>query len=266
MFAKLLGRVLPQAIYSDAKCGPPRFVPPGRVDFEAVGLSVYNGCYAVVFDGLFSEAELSSFLAEAEASSPWDVAKINAGTHAITDTTYRNGERIIYDSFELSQKIFERIRPHLRDIEEIERTTHVNGVKAVQTWRMVRLNERLRFLRYHKGGFFRAHVDGRYDDPETKQRTFYTLQFYLPSDASGSKESFQSPQGGSTRFRGRDPQMAYADVESIPGRVLVFQHADLLHAGEEVTGGVKCTVRSDILYERVGEPVLVGPARTYQVA
>ncbi|KAJ7152663.1 hypothetical protein C8R43DRAFT_1003214 [Mycena crocata] len=250
MFSKIFGRT------ASAKRAQP--VPPGRVDFDAAGLNEYNGCYAVVLDSLFSEEELSSFLAEAEASSPWEVAQVNAGAHAYTDTSYRNGERIIYDSFGLSEKIFEKVRPHLKDIEEIEQPTYINGSeKAVQKWRMVRLNERLRFLRYPKGGFFRAHVDGQYRCEKTKQRTFYTLQFYLPSDASGSKHSFLPAQGGTTRFIGRISKPGYADVEAIPGRVLVFQHTELLHTGEEVTGGVKCTVRSDILYERVGEPILV---------
>ncbi|KAJ7336210.1 hypothetical protein DFH08DRAFT_1018475 [Mycena albidolilacea] len=182
--------------------------------------------------------------------TPWQVAQVNAITYAYTDTSYQNGERIIYESFELPEKIFEKVRPRLKDIEQ---TTYINTQKAVQKWRMVRLNERLRFLRYPKGGFFRGHCDGIYVDQETKQRTFYTLQFYLPSDASGSKESFVPAQGGSTRFLGTK----YADVEAVPGRVLVFQHADLFHTGEEVIDGVKCTVRSDILHERVGPPVFL---------
>ncbi|KAJ7633283.1 hypothetical protein FB45DRAFT_524452 [Roridomyces roridus] len=234
------------------------FVSAGPVDFDAAGLSEYNGCYAVVLDDLFTQEELTAILGAAESFSPWEVAQVNAGAHAYTDTAYRNGERILYDSFELSERIFSKIRPHLKDIEEIEQTTYLPGMtKAVQKWRMVRMNERLRFLRYPLGGFFREHVDGRYEDQETGQRTFYTVQFYLPSDASGSEASFLPPQGGSTRFKRRTDKKAYADVESIPGRVLVFQHAELLHTGEEVTGGVKCTVRSDILYERVGEPVPV---------
>ncbi|KAJ7727768.1 hypothetical protein B0H16DRAFT_1697651 [Mycena metata] len=246
MFAKLFGR------------SGPHYIPAGPVDFSAVGLHEYNGCYAVVLDSLFSESELSACLAEAEASAPWEVAQVNAGPNsAYTLPSYRNGQRIIYDSFELSEKIFEKVRPHLKDIEEIEQTTYLNGnTKAIQKWRMVRLNERLRFLRYPNGGFFRRHCDGAYFDNKTGQRTFYTLQFYLPSDASGSKESFIPAKGGTTRFLDTSAKN-YADVEAIPGRVLVFQHADLLHTGEEVTGGVKCTVRSDILYERVGEPVPV---------
>ncbi|KAJ7637251.1 hypothetical protein DFH06DRAFT_1219213 [Mycena polygramma] len=242
MLAKLLGN-------------GPHYVPTGRVDFAAAGLHEYNGCYAVVLDSLFSKSELSTFLAQAEAFSPWEVAKVNAGPMAYTNTSYRNGQRIIYDSFELSEQIFEKVRPHLSDIEEIEEVTYVNGQKAMQKWRMVRLNERLRFLRYPVGGFFRAHCDGAYQNEKNGQRTFYTLQFYLPSDSSGSHESFLPAKGGTTRFIGRKKN--YADVDAKPGRVLVFQHATLLHTGEEVTGGVKCTVRSDILYEKVGSPVPV---------
>ncbi|KAJ7752480.1 hypothetical protein DFH07DRAFT_1031759, partial [Mycena maculata] len=234
-----------------------------RIDFPAIGLHKYDGCYAVVLDSLFSREELSAFLAQAEASGPWETAQVNAGAHAYTNTSYRNGERLIYDSFDLSEKIFEKVRPHLSEIAEIEQPTYLNGVdKAVQKWRMVRLNERLRFLRYPLGGFFRQHCDGVYIERHTKQRTFYTLQFYLPSDASGSEESFVPAQGGTTRFlAGRSRPDVYADVEAIPGRILVFQHAELLHTGEEVTGGVKCAVRSDILYERVGPPIPVPAAR-----
>ncbi|KAF7350364.1 alcohol dehydrogenase [Mycena venus] len=233
----------------------PRHVPSGHVDFAAAGLPEYNGCYATVIDSLFSKPELSAVLAEAEAFSPWEIAQVNAGTMAYTNTSYRNGQRIIYDSFELSEKIFEKVRPHLSDIEEIEHVTYINGHKMMQKWRMVRLNERLRFLRYPEGGFFRKHIDGCYENEENGQRTFYTLQFYLPSDTTGSHESFLPAKGGTTRFIGRKGN--YADVEAKPGRVLVFQHASLMHTGEEVTGGVKCAVRSDILYEKVGNPVPV---------
>ncbi|KAJ7487849.1 hypothetical protein FB451DRAFT_1225698 [Mycena latifolia] len=233
----------------------PHYVSPGRVDFGAAGLPEYKGCYAVVLDSLFSKPELSAVLAQAEAYSPWEIAQVNAGTYAFTNTSYRNGQRIIYDSFELSEEIFKKVRPHLSDIEEIEEASFINGQKVMQKWRMVRLNERLRFLRYLEGGFFRKHVDGYYENEENGQRTFYTLQFYLPSDSSGSHESFLPAKGGTTRFIGR--KGAYADVEANPGRVLVFQHATLLHTGEEVTDGVKCAVRSDILYEKVGKPVPV---------
>ncbi|KAJ7129113.1 hypothetical protein C8R46DRAFT_1016908 [Mycena filopes] len=232
-----------------------RPIPPGLVNFAAVGLPEYDGCYAIVLDDLFTRPTLSSILDQAQ-TLPWDVAKVNSGTEAYTVPSYRNGQRIIYDSFELSAQIFDKIRPHLNAIEEIEEETYLpDGRPAVQKWRMVRMNERLRFLRYHIGGFFRVHCDGEYEDEKTGQRTFYTVQLYLPSDATGSTASFQPAEGGSTRFWTDQRYDAYADVEPFPGRVLVFQHEDLEHTGEEVTGGVKCAMRSDILYEKVGDPV-----------
>ncbi|KAJ7152642.1 hypothetical protein C8R43DRAFT_886222, partial [Mycena crocata] len=229
-------------------------IAAGRVNFVTAGLPQYKDCYAVVLDSLFSKTELSAVLAQAEASSPYEVAQINGGSYQFTDTSYRNSQRIIYDSFELSAKIFERVRPHLKDIEVIKETVYddeSDGL-ALQEWRMARLNERLRFLRYSVGGFFKPHIDGCYEAPNG-QRTFYTLQFYLPSDPSGSDESFLSAEGGTTRFFGG--KGTYADVQANPGRILVFQHASLIHTGEEITGGVKCAVRSDILYEKAGNPV-----------
>jgi hypothetical protein len=108
--------------------------------------------------------ELSAVITQAEAFSPWEVAQVNAGTYAFINTSYRNGQRIIYDSFELSEEIFKKVRPHLSDIEEIEEVGYVNGQKVKQKWRMVRLNERLRFLRYPEGGYFRKHIDGAYEN------------------------------------------------------------------------------------------------------
>ncbi|KAJ7053272.1 hypothetical protein C8F01DRAFT_1330000 [Mycena amicta] len=230
----------------------PHNVPTGPIDFATAGLPEYSHYYAIVLDSLFSKHEVTAVLAAAEGFSPWDVAQINRAETAITNISYRNGQRIIYDSAELSQSIFDKVRPELKDIEEIEEVGYADGLKVLQKWRMVGLNERLRFLRYPVGGFFKKHMDGHYENEETGQRTFYTLQFYLPSDSSGSDDSFRPAKGGSTRFIGR--KGAYADVQAIPGRVLVFRHS-LLHTGEEVTDGVKCAVRSDILYEKVGEPV-----------
>ena len=34
-------------------------------------------------------------------------------------------------------------------------------------------------------------------------------------------------------------------------RVLIFQHRNLLHSGEEVTSGIKLTMRTDLMFEKV---------------
>ena len=43
------------------------------------------------------------------------------------------------------------------------------------------------------------------------------------------------------------------DVEPKVGRVLIFQHRDLLHSGDDVTSGIKMTVRTDMMYKKVDE-------------
>jgi hypothetical protein len=42
----------------------------------------------------------------------------------------------------------------------------------------------------------------------------------------------------------------FIDVEPLQGRVLIFQHMNLLHSGEEIVSGEKFTVRTDFMYER----------------
>ena len=41
------------------------------------------------------------------------------------------------------------------------------------------------------------------------------------------------------------------EVEPKIGRVLIFQHRDLLHSGADVTSGVKLTLRTDLMYKKV---------------
>lgn len=41
------------------------------------------------------------------------------------------------------------------------------------------------------------------------------------------------------------------DVTPKNGRVLIFQQRNLLHSGEEVTSGVKLTMRTDMMFEKV---------------
>lgn len=43
----------------------------------------------------------------------------------------------------------------------------------------------------------------------------------------------------------------YLDIDPIPGRVLIFEQEGIPHTGEEVTKGVKYSVRTDLMYELV---------------
>lgn len=111
-------------------------------------------------------------------------------------------------------------------------------------------------MRYGEGQFFQVHCDGPFA-PSSSERSFLTLHLYLndsvPDDASEDSLSNGSAcKGGATRFWGQNMK-DFVDVEAKLGRVLVFQHRNLLHSGEPVTGGIKKTLRSDIIYEAISQ-------------
>jgi hypothetical protein len=75
------------------------------------------------------------------------------------------------------------------------------------------------------------------------------------NDAEG-KDGQAPLEGGATTFH----SLSYLNdrrLDVVPkcGRVLLFQHRDLLHAGDDVINGTKYTLRTDIMYELVdGKP------------
>ena len=161
------------------------------------------------------------------------------------------------------------------DLAVIDGSEHILRQKAVRLghrWKATRLNERMRFLRYGKGQFFKEHCDGAYTTDDGRERTFYTLHFYLNDSVNASpsvtsEEAAPFPEllirGGATTFHSRDLTRRL-DVDPKAGRVLIFQHRGLLHSGDEVLEGVKYTMRTDLLFElEEGSGTLSGGRRQY---
>jgi hypothetical protein len=105
------------------------------------------------------------------------------------------------------------------------------------------LNERLSFLKYTPGNYFRSHCDGRLALPDGR-RSFITIQIYLGGD--------NDLLGGATRFLSNRSNNTknYLDVDPKLGRVLIFQQRNLTHSGEDVIRGTKYALRSDLMYTR----------------
>lgn len=77
-------------------------------------------------------------------------------------------------------------------------------------------------------------------------RSMLTFHAYLGENSAADV-------GGATRFFVRSRGDAEIDVAPVQGRVLVFQHRNLVHSGEEMVEGLKHTLRTDIMYERLPE-------------
>lgn len=177
--------------------------------------------------------------------------------------------------------------------------------KRRETYRVSRLNERLRFLRYEGGEFFRRHFDGSYVTGDGKERSLFTVHLYLNGDGvqdlgeleerieevekgdglfGGDEEELGVSLGGSDSESGSEDGSGQEKVESSrseneatedrllggatsffdgyeskdavrvfpkAGSVLIFQQRNLVHGGDDVFRGVKYTMRTDVMYEKV---------------
>lgn len=242
-----------------------------RIDFSKTRLQDYKGYYAVVLDNVLSpdECQLLVKAAEAQTNATWEPAMVNAGCdRQVLSLMVRNCGRIMWDSADVAAKIWRRVEGSLPELQMLEGWANVMGngpVRKGEKWRVARLNERMRFLKYGAGQYFRGecflssslrggfsltsieHADGAYVAPNG-ERSFFTLHLYL-NDASS--DSVDGPlEGGATTFWSFN-MAERLDVPPKNGRVLIFQQRNLLHSGEEVTSGVKLTMRTDMMFEKV---------------
>lgn len=75
------------------------------------------------------------------------------------------------DDPEEANKLFNKIKEHLPEI--------------FQYRKLVGVNERLRFLKYDVGNFFKKHMDGAFTRVETGERSLFTVMLYLNGDMAG---------------------------------------------------------------------------------
>lgn len=92
----------------------------------------------------------------------------------------------------------------------------------------------LRVSKYLPGGSFRPHTDTTYAESQFSVG-FDTILVYLNEDMEGGHTELLTPEG------------SWVSVQPKPGRALVFHHMTL-HAGEEVTKGLKYVVRTEVVY------------------
>ena len=143
--------------------GPAPNLTQRRVNFAEHGLPEYDGLWAVVLDGVLTTEECDKIVAAAEetTNATWERAMVNigGGHQALYEDTRKCG-RIIWDNRELAEKLLKRIdSTMLSEIHRLENWADVTGygpAKRKEVWKMTRLNERLRFLKYTGGEYFKG--------------------------------------------------------------------------------------------------------------
>ncbi|ORY68931.1 uncharacterized protein BCR38DRAFT_316565, partial [Pseudomassariella vexata] len=244
------------------------------IDFSQSPVPEFAGGYAIILDHVLSPSECTTLLRLAESSvllqdhtsgtSPWKPAMVNiGGGFEILEPEYRNSDRIIWDQQEIVDRIWTRITAQVPEVMEqlgyFNEAQFLGGKVPLSGrmpahWAFHRVNQRMRFLKYGPGQFFRPHCDGPYEELGGNGqilRTHFTLHLYLnDSKQAVGEEEKEGVElvGGATSFLSYDDKKKM-DVDPKAGRVLIFQHRRLYHSGDDVLAGTKYTVRTDIMYE-----------------
>jgi len=194
-------------------------------------VALTSTCFTI--DGLLTEEECEECIRLTERKG-FEAASINSGNgRQVNDTSVRRSGRLMIDSPSFVDQLWERIRPFVCEGD--------SSNKPHEGWEAVGLNERLRFLKYERGDYFKPHQDGTFQrqSEEGEECSFMTLMIYLNNTTRGGETNFLNPWD-----RGR-----VTSVTPRTGLALVFNH-DLLHEGAELREGCKYAIRTDILYRR----------------
>ncbi len=245
------------------------------IDFSQTSVPEYSNAFALLIHNLLTPAECNALLEAAQltTNNQWEQAMINiGGGRQRMETDIRNCGRIICDDIALAKQFLDRIRPLLpSEIVTLKERAGITGngpAKRKETWRISRLNERLRFLKYTHGMYFKEHCDGSYVTPDGKEISYLTVHVYLNGEVTNieddpvgyiKQQKAKLPidelplQGGATRFFEPRALQRYFDVIPETGACLVFQHRGLVHSGDDVVQGTKYTMRTDVMYEKVDQ-------------
>ena len=146
---------------SDFLLGPGPEISKTTIEFKSTKLPEYDGLYACVLDFVLTAEECAQLIRAAESRTKgiWEQAMVNAGNgrqefHPST----RDCGRVIWDDKELVAKIWARCQdavPEIAELKDIAKVTGYGPVKRKERWKLSRLNERMRFLKYVEGNYFR---------------------------------------------------------------------------------------------------------------
>lgn len=187
-----------------------------------VDLALPWGRVGTYLKKVFTEEECADLVALSELVG-YTKALITGGDgKEFLDQDTRKSDRCMVDDKARSEFIWQRIKYYLPP----------EPGKGYATG----LNERLRFLRYGPGDYFKAHYDFPYYTPDGNHGTVYTVLVYLN----------QGYLGGETVFL-LDNGKPYYTFKGETGDVLIFEH-EVLHSGHMVLEGVKYILRTDVLY------------------
>jgi hypothetical protein len=86
------------------------------------------------------------------------MVNVGNGQQRLFEDTRKCG-RIIWDDRDMVAKLWARIADSVPDIHQLQNWADVTGIgpaKRKETWKVTRLNDRMRFLKYTGGEYFKG--------------------------------------------------------------------------------------------------------------
>ncbi|HEY8894859.1 MAG TPA: 2OG-Fe(II) oxygenase [Niastella sp.] len=161
-------------------------------------------------------------------------------------TYYRNNERFVIDNEDLSNKLFQKVKPYLPNTI----ITHSPIQAENGTWHLKELNSRLRFCKYATNQYFHRHLDGiHYRSANMQSKLTFMIYLNSATEFKGGRTLF---------FKTKDTEEVWASYTPVQGDLIVFDH-NVWHEGEVLTEGEKFVLRSDILYARDTTDISTAP-------
>ncbi|KAI1100054.1 hypothetical protein F4804DRAFT_345025 [Jackrogersella minutella] len=199
------------------------------IDFNKTNIKEYADFLAMTIEDVLTQRKCADLLklVSPPNGTAWPPATVTVYNGSqILDSKSRFSDRIFYTSL---------IPP---EIITLKNAPAITGQFPI-------IHE-LRFLKYGPGQYFRPHCDGHFVD-EDGAESFLTVHLYL----NGGNDVVE---GGATRFAVdfNNPDARTLDINPKAGSLVIFQQKDMNHEGVEVMRGTKYTMRTDVMYKKVG--------------
>ncbi|KAI1086216.1 hypothetical protein F5B19DRAFT_487664 [Rostrohypoxylon terebratum] len=175
---------------------------------------------------------IDNILARHEFADLWSPATVTAYDGSqVVDTESRFCGRIFYTSKYLAGHLLGHVLPLLPPeiitLKDAPSVTSQYPVIRKETWHICRLDNKMHFLEYGPGQYFKPHYDDHFTDKDGAQ-SFLTLHL-------------EELKGGATRFavNFEDPHAGKRDQR------------DMYHEEATVAKRARYTMRTDVMYGRV---------------
>lgn len=195
--------------------------------------------FCITIKNVFTKSECLELikLSEKQKYGPAYVRTKNGGQ--MLNLEGRNNSRVMIDSKEIANYLFIKCKNYIPKLWPPKTyDNQFNKINDNEKSKLIEFNERLRFLRYNNGEYFKLHKDGCFKR-ENGNRSYITCLIYLSQGFIGGETILWDIYNKENNIK----------IKPEIGMVLLFDHL-IWHEGNELIKGKKYIIRTDVMYTK----------------